>query len=60
MNEETDIDDKAQAITGVCFHWRGSGSLDKEVINLNGSASWKMKWVNIATEKQPPNRWLQV
>lgn len=56
MNEETDIDDKAQAITGVCFQWRGSGSLDKEVINLNGSASWTRQRVNTATEKQPPNR----
>jgi len=35
----------------------GSGSLERKVTNLKGSASRKRQWVNTATEKQQPKRY---
>jgi len=45
-------------VTGVCCQWRGSASYDSEVqmetFVLRGKFSGK-----IATEKQPPNRYMK-
>ena len=53
----TDEKTKHETLTGVCCQWWDCGSFDREVINLNGSASWKRQWVNTATEQQPPKRY---
>lgn len=53
----TDENRKHETLTGGCCQWRDSGSFDSDVYIETFVFRGKFSG-EIATEQQPPNRWL--